>query len=114
MSCPLAPVGQPTILDVLRCEQLAYWVRRDLILEAVAAGRARLRDRDGDGVPDVVDNCRDAANPSQDDFDLDGLGDCCDRDDDNDHDPDRTDPAPRNAAVHSGSDRRVHAIDLMI
>jgi hypothetical protein len=35
-------------------------------------------DRDLDGVPDVVDNCPDVANPPQSDCDLDGIGDLCD------------------------------------
>ena len=34
---------------------------------------------------------------------MDGLGDACDPDDDNDKDPDRTDPAPYNANIHSAS-----------
>ena len=33
---------------------------------------------DGDGVPDDVDNCTDANNPSQSDNDGDGIGDPCD------------------------------------
>jgi len=57
------------------------------------------RDADGDGVCDRADNCPQCANPSQSDFDLDGLGDPCDPDDDNDGDPDRTDPAPHNAQI---------------
>ena len=36
------------------------------------------RDRDGDGVPDTADNCRDAANADQADADADGTGDACD------------------------------------
>jgi large repetitive protein len=35
-------------------------------------------DRDGDSVPDVVDNCPDDRNPDQVDFDLDGIGNACD------------------------------------
>src|SRR5437763_8365870 len=34
-------------------------------------------DRDGDRVPDVVDNCPDLYNPDQSDFDHDGIGDAC-------------------------------------
>jgi hypothetical protein len=35
-------------------------------------------DQDGDGVPDVSDNCPSVANPDQADVDGDGLGDACD------------------------------------
>ena len=56
-------------------------------------------DLDGDGIADILDNCPLAANPSQADFDRDGLGDACDWDDDNDGDPDRLDPAPYNSNI---------------
>ncbi len=41
-------------------------------------------DRDGDGVPDSIDNCVDTPNPDQMDLDSDGAGDACDDDIDGD------------------------------
>ena len=45
------------------------------VFTLLASGGA---DSDGDGVPDVCDNCPNNANPGQEDGDLDGLGNVCD------------------------------------
>jgi hypothetical protein len=41
-------------------------------------------DLDGDGVSDNIDNCPDVCNTAQTDTDMDGFGNACDEDDDND------------------------------
>ena len=51
-------------------------------------------DTDGDGIPDVNDNCPGDVNPNQDDEDDDGIGDLCDTDMDNDGIADDTDNCP--------------------
>ena len=58
-------------------------------------------DVDGDGVPDRNDNCANASNATQADFDLDGAGDACDPDDDNDGLADGFDCAPFDATAGS-------------
>jgi uncharacterized repeat protein (TIGR01451 family) len=56
------------------------------------------RDRDNDTINDGDDNCVDTSNNDQADNDLDGQGDACDPDDDNDSIPDAQDPNPFIAA----------------
>lgn len=50
---------------------------------AAPAYGVRWADGDGDGVPDTLDNCRDVANPGQQDANGDGYGNRCDADLDN-------------------------------
>ena len=70
-------------------------------LDAVAAVHsietAGLPDTDGDGFPDVVDNCPTVANPDQRDSDHNGVGDACQTGGDADGDgvPDAVDNCPR-------------------
>ena len=60
-------------------------------------------DKDGDGVMDVDDNCPNAKNPGQEDFDLDMAGDACDPDDDNDMSADTVDCGPLDPEVKPGA-----------
>ena len=53
-----------------------------------------IEDIDGDGVNDDIDNCLNTANTDQLDTDLDGLGNACDDDDDNDGYNDENDAFP--------------------
>jgi uncharacterized repeat protein (TIGR01451 family) len=55
-------------------------------------------DRDNDTINDGDDNCVDTSNNDQADNDMDGQGDACDPDDDNDSIPDTEDPDPFVAA----------------
>jgi predicted dienelactone hydrolase len=55
------------------------------------------RDRDGDGIRDTADNCRDSVNADQADADDDGIGDACDGDRDGDGAANAADNCPETA-----------------
>jgi Thrombospondin type 3 repeat len=64
-----------------------------LLLVGACAAQAVLPDTDGDGVPDLLDNCITVANADQADADNDGIGNVCDADVNNDNAVDATDMA---------------------
>jgi hypothetical protein len=59
-------------------------------------------DSDGDGVPDLIDNCPDNDNVDQADIDGDGLGDICDANIDGDDLDNDVDPCPTLAEDYDG------------
>ncbi len=68
-------------------------------------------DDDGDGIADGADNCPVTANPGQQDADGDGRGDACEDDTDGDLDPNTSDCAPTNPAIHHGAAEVCNGID---
>ena len=63
-----------------------------------------ITDMDGDGILDSLDNCPLSYNPDQLDTDLDGEGNICDLDDDNDGVPDTEDAFPMDSTETTDND----------
>lgn len=88
------------VFGLAGCNQV-FEVHNTVVLDA-------LLDTDGDGVPDVYDNCPMVANPTQSDLDCDKVGDACDNcplvsnldqaDFDGDGVGDQCDPHPKSAS----------------
>ncbi len=67
--------------------------------EAGSVAASGCPDEDEDGIPDELDNCPTVANPEQGDADLDGDGNACDDNDDNDEFLDSEDDCPLQAGT---------------
>jgi predicted dienelactone hydrolase len=74
---PGSPCNETSEVPTTRLDEET--VKQQMTAKAIEFFTDKLaRDRDGDGVPDTADNCRDAANVDQEDADGDGRGDVCD------------------------------------
>ena len=103
-----APTGGQALLEALG-------LRTDggvlLLLELIRPAPSATDDSDGDGIPDICDNCPAVSNPDQTDTDADGIGDACDacpNDPENDADGDGlcadADPCPFDAENDADED----------
>jgi hypothetical protein len=89
-----APLDRSEHTTVWTGNQMIVWGGKNGVARLGGGGRYLQADSDLDGRPDIDDNCPSDVNPDQADHDLDGLGDVCDDDDDNDGVLDVTDCAP--------------------
>ena len=76
------PAGEAFLRSIPYLGWMNAWIGDPLM--QIAKPRPTLADRDGDGIPDALDNCRDLPNPEQRDTDGDGFGNLCDADLDGD------------------------------
>lgn len=83
LTAGLSPAGSPMGVRVLRfnCDRLKIpWSNQiscDGSMPVPICNDARCIDSDGDGVPDLLDNCKFVFNPSQFDRNGDGVGEAC-------------------------------------
>ena len=76
------PAGEAYLRSVPYVGWMNAWIGDPLM--QIAKPRRAAADRDGDGVADAGDNCRDLPNPDQRDTDADDFGNACDADLDGD------------------------------